>query len=176
MLVAFIYLLVPAQITSKFQSLASSNYQGWVVMKTWIVTVTFSFSFHPSAFSLTEVDNQHCNQFPSSRSFLESTSLLFDGLKQQFLQYVLLNTITKNLSHKKWGDAIRLWRAVVRQTKRESTHYILYELIKWHNRSFVPKLFGQQFKDSNCLNVKCSTFIYQEWKFSPHPWLVKTEN
>ena len=50
----------------------------------------------------------------------------------------------------------------VKQTKRESTHYILYELIKWRNRSFVPKLFGQQFKDSNCLNIKCSTFIYQE--------------
>ena len=41
MLLAFIYLLVPAHITSKFQSLASSSYQGWVVMKTGLSQLVF---------------------------------------------------------------------------------------------------------------------------------------
>lgn len=61
-ILAFICVLDPVHITSNFQSLASTSYHGWVVMETGIVTVTFSFSFHPPASSLAEVDNQCWNQ------------------------------------------------------------------------------------------------------------------
>ena len=72
------------------------------------------------------ITNVEIRSFPSSRSFLERTSPIFDGLRQQFLQYVLPNTITKNLSHKKWGDAIRLWRAEcqVDQKRKHPLHYL----------------------------------------------------
>lgn len=60
--------------------------------------------------------------------------------------------------------------------KKKSIQCIPYEVIKCWNRSFLPKLFGPQSKDSNSLTVKCSAFIYRERKTSSHPWLVRTEN